>query len=164
MLTALQLFKFTKDTKPNSWTVVLDGVMGGNSDGTFQMNSKGNAVFSGTISLENNGGFSSIRSSIPSLDIKGKSTLIIRCKGDEKKYQLRLKTNRSDRHSYIAYFETSGKWQTIKIPIKEMEPSFRGMKLNMPNFPAEQLEEISFLFGNKKEESFQLILDEISLE
>ena len=45
-----------------------------------------------------------------------------------------------------------------------MDPRFRGRKLNDPNFPGEQLEEIAFLIGNKKEQSFELLLDHIELK
>ena len=33
-----------------------------------------------------------------------------------------------------------------------MYPSFRGRKLDKPNFPKEYIEEIGFLIGNKKNE------------
>jgi len=45
-----------------------------------------------------------------------------------------------------------------------MYPAFRGNTLDIPNFPAENLEEIAFLIGNKKAENFALMIDSISLE
>jgi hypothetical protein len=45
-----------------------------------------------------------------------------------------------------------------------MDPRFRGRKLNAGNYPGQQLEEIAFLIGNKKEQSFELLLDKISLK
>ena len=39
------------------WQVIDDGVMGGRSKGNFAINEEGNAVFEGTVSLDNNGGF-----------------------------------------------------------------------------------------------------------
>ena len=45
-----------------------------------------------------------------------------------------------------------------------MSPAFRGNKLNIPNYPAETVEELAFLIGNKKAESFQLEIDSITLE
>jgi hypothetical protein len=56
-------------------------------------------------------------------------------------------------------FLTSGEWQEIKIPLKEMYPSFRGRRLNQPNFSTHYMEEIAFLIGNKKEENFELLID-----
>ena len=44
-----------------SWTTVNDTVMGGRSSASLSWNDKGHLVWSGTLSLENNGGFVSIR-------------------------------------------------------------------------------------------------------
>jgi len=114
--------------------------------------------------LENNGGFSSIRYSVNTIDVKGKTHCKIKLKGDGKRYQFRIKTSQNDRHSYIQYFETSGEWETISIPLSDMYPTFRGRQLDMPNYPIEHLEEVAFLIANSKAESFQLELDCIELE
>jgi hypothetical protein len=67
-------------------------------------------------------------------------------------------------HSYIAYFETNGDWQTVEIPFSEMYASFRGMRLDKPNFPGKKMNEISFLISNKKAEEFKLIIDKIAIQ
>ena len=43
-----------------------------------------------------------------------------------------------------------------------MYPSWRGMKLDMPNYPGESMEEIAFLIANYKAEQFRLEIKEIS--
>ena len=45
-----------------------------------------------------------------------------------------------------------------------MYPSFRGYELNQPNYDGVQMEEIAFLISNKKEESFRLLIDAITLQ
>jgi hypothetical protein len=137
--------------------------MGGRSDGRFYIGNGGHAVFEGTVSLENNGGFSSARYYMGTLPVNGFNSCEIRLKGDGKKYQFRVKSKRSDRASYISHFGTTGEWQIVKIPLSEMYPSFRGMRLNQPNYPGNFLEEIVFLIGNKKAESFRLEIDWIRL-
>ena len=52
----------------------------------------------------------------------------------------------------------------VKIPLKEMYPSFRGRRLNQPNFSNDYIEEITFLVGNKKNENFKLLLDKIEFK
>ena len=42
-----------------------------------------------------------------------------------------------------------------------MYPSFRGRKLDMNNFSDDYFEQITFLVGNKKNESFRLLIDNI---
>ena len=90
--------------------------------------------------------------------------LKLSCAGDGKKYQFRVKSNAGDYYSYIAPFLTSGEWQEIVIPLKDMYPSFRGRRLNQPNFSDNSIEGITFLIGNKKNERFKLLIDKIVLE
>ncbi|MFD0860889.1 CIA30 family protein [Sungkyunkwania multivorans] len=163
MMTELILFDFNRETDINEWRVVNDGVMGGLSEGSIRLNSDGHAVFSGSISLKNNGGFSSVRHRYKTKEVSGYSKVMLRVKGDGKKYQFRIKSNRYDRHSYIGEFTTSGDWETIEIDFSKMYPAFRGRTLDISNYPGAQLEEIAFLIGNKKAEDFKLLIDSISL-
>jgi hypothetical protein len=96
-------------------------------------------------------------------DINGFSKVNIRLKGDGKNYQFRIKDDINSYYSYITTFETSGEWETITLNLKDLYPSFRGQTLNLPNFDGKFLEEIVFLIGNKKDESFELKLDKIEL-
>jgi len=157
-LSSLVLFDFTENKDTGNWMVVNDGVMGGLSKGTFAASGNGTAVFKGTISLENNGGFSSVQYNTGKIDVEGFTTLELHLKGDGKKYQVRIQENSSDYFSYIYTFQTSGAWETVKIPLAEMYPSFRGRKLNLPNYSGKSMVELTFLIGNSKAESFHLEL------
>ena len=53
---------FGKKKDGRNWQVVNDGVMGGLSEGEAQLTDD-SVVFKGNVSLDNNGGFSSLRSS-----------------------------------------------------------------------------------------------------
>jgi hypothetical protein len=158
------LVDFQPDSDLSNWYVVDDGVMGGRSQGGFRLDEEGHAVFSGTVSLENNGGFSSVRYAFREKEVQAYQKVVLRIKGDGKRYQFRVKSSRYDRASYIQYFETSGDWQTVEIPLAELYPTFRGRRLNRPNYPGEEMAEIAFLIGNKKAESFRLLIDKIELE
>jgi hypothetical protein len=85
-------------------------------------------------------------------------TLVLRLKGDGKNYQVRIRENRNDYFSYIYTFKTSGYWENVEIPLAEMYPSFRGRKLNRPNYAGQKMVELSFLIANNKAESFALEL------
>ena len=164
MADPLTIYDFTSDSSPNEWRVVDDGVMGGRSDGNFYINEEGHGVFTGKVSLENNGGFSSIRHRFKTVNTEGYEQVSIRLRGDGKRYQFRVKSRSSDYYSYITYFETSGEWQTVELELSEMYASFRGMRLDLPNYPDSSMEEISFLIGNKKAEEFKLLIDKIELK
>jgi hypothetical protein len=158
------IFDFDKNSDIQDWIVVNDVVMGGESSSTFKLNDAGFGVFEGSISLNNNGGFSSVRYRFQKIMIQEHKSIVIKLKADGKKYQFRIKANSGDYYSYILPFSTSGEWQEIEIPLQEMYPSFRGRKLEQPNFSRDEIEEITFLIGNKKEEKFKLVIDKIELK
>ena len=163
-INAQMIFDFNTKSDIQNWTIVDDVVMGGKSSGSFNLNPEGFGVFEGSISLKNNGGFSSLRYRFKRLSINEHTSIHIKLRGDGKTYQFRIKSNSDDYYSYISTFATSGEWQETVIPLKDMYPSFRGRKLDMPNFSSEYIEEIAFLIGNKKEENFKLLIDKIELK
>lgn len=157
------IFDFNNHSNIQNWVVVDDVVMGGVSSGNFSLNANGHGVFSGAISLENNGGFSSVKYSFDKISVGKHTHVYIKLKGDGKDYQFRIKANSNDYESYITTFSTKGEWQEININLKDLYPTFRGRKLNQPNFSNPTFEEIRFLIANKKKENFKLIIDTIEL-
>ena len=158
------LFDFTNTASLENWRVVDDGVMGGKSAGNLTVNDKGQGVFEGDISLENYGGFSSVRFYFDAVHIEDRTKVILKVKGDGKDYQFRVKAATGDYYTYVSKFSTNGKWQEIEIELKDMYPSFRGRKLNVPNFDKDAIESITLLIGNKKAEHFRLLIDQITLQ
>jgi NADH dehydrogenase [ubiquinone] 1 alpha subcomplex assembly factor 1 len=157
------IFNFNKNANHDNWVIVNDGVMGGKSVGDFSLTPEGHGAFIGTISLQNNGGFSMVRHSFEATPVKGFTKIVLKVKGDQKQYQFRVKANAQDYYSYIMPFSTNGEWQEIHLPLKDMYPSFRGRTLDMPNFSKSNIEEIAILIGNKKQERFKLLIDKIEL-
>ncbi|WP_394364887.1 CIA30 family protein [Polaribacter tangerinus] len=143
--------------------MVDDTVMGGISKGSVKTNKSGFVEFYGHTSLENNGGFSSVRLTDLSIMVENYNFLVVKLKGTPSTYQLRIKEDKTTNYSYISLFTTNGSWQTIQIPIFKMYPVYRGKRLKMTNFNGLKIEEIAFLIGNKKEEDFKLEIDSICL-
>ncbi len=160
----MTLFDFTPESDISNWVTVDDTVMGGRSDGHFRINDEGHGEYGGHVSLENNGGFSSLRYRMPTIRIEGLTKVVLRLKGDGKRYQFRTKTSDRDRHSYVVDFQTSGEWEEIELDLKAMKPKFRGRALNMDDYPAEMLSEVAILIGNKKEQDFLLEIDWVRLK
>lgn len=161
---SITLYDFNEVSRPSGWLIVNDGVMGGLSKGNIGLDDEGNGLFWGRVSLANNGGFSLARLSLSPISVKGKNKIVLDIKGDKKKYQFRLKSKRGQMHSYVKTFETTGDWERVEIPFDELLPRFRGRLLDLPAYPAEQIEEIGLLIGNKVEEDFQLAIRSITLE
>lgn len=158
------IIDFNNNSNISNWQVVDDVVMGGTSNGNFNLNKDGHAVFSGEVSLENNGGFSSVQYTFDALDITNYKTVCIKLKGDGKNYQFRLKKDQNDYYSYKKKFTTNGDWQTVKLQLANLQPTYRGRSLDMPNFDSKSIEQLTFLIANKKPQSFKLLLDKIWLE
>ncbi|MDV7187304.1 CIA30 family protein [Lutibacter sp. TH_r2] len=163
-MNTLTIFDFKKQSNTSDWKIVDDVVMGGKSNGSFYLDTNGNGVFEGNVSLENNGGFSSVKYQFEQLKVSKYKKIILRVKGDGKKYQLRFKPDKYHQFAYTTRFQTTKDWQSIEILFSELESTYRGRKLNYPNFPGQELEEIGFLFGNKKNENFKLLIDKIEIE
>ena len=87
------IYDFRSSESLRDWQVVDDGVMGGRSRGFLKKNKDGHGQFSGYISLENYGGFSSVRLRTKSISVDGYDYIVIKVLGDNKFYQLRIKLN-----------------------------------------------------------------------
>ena len=158
------IFDFNLKSDLQNWKIVNDSVMGGISKSKFYLNSNGEGTFEGEVSLANNGGFCAVKYVFEPIELVGKTHFSIRIKGDENTYQFRVKYNKNDSHSYVFTYKTDTNWQTIKIPFSKLYPVFRGQNLDLPNFEGTIVSEITFLIGNKKEESFQLLIAAIFVE
>ena len=156
---------FDANANPNSknWYIIDDVVMGGRSSGDFGMTKEGYAKFSGTVSLENNGGFSSVRYAMETQKVTPESKVRIHLKGDGSNYQFRVRHQRGSYYSYITKFETTGNWQTLEFQLKDLYPTFRGRRLDLPDFNHDTLTELAFLIGNKKAQKFSLVIEKIAL-
>lgn len=156
------LFDFGNPSQMESWMIVNDGVMGGLSQSQMQLTNNNTAVFRGQVSLENNGGFASVRTMPQSYNTTGYTGLRMRVKGDGRDYQLRLRTsNRFDGASYGYKFATKrDEWTVVEIPFAQTVSTFRGRVLtDYPALDAAQLRQVGFLIGNKIAEPFRLEVD-----
>ena len=161
---AQNIFDFSNNLTLKNWTIVNDDVMGGVSSSSLTINNSGHGVFSGKISLDNNGGFASVRYNLKKFNVSKNNTINIVLKGDKKIYQLRIKENNYDYHSYVYNFTTSGKWEVISINFSDMYPSYRGRKLNAQNFSGNEIKQVSILISNNLEENFSLLIDKFYIQ
>jgi monofunctional biosynthetic peptidoglycan transglycosylase len=113
------LFEFASPAAAAAWQAVNDGVMGGVSDGRFRITGRQTLEFYGTLSLENNGGFASVRSRPRTLGLEAGDMLAARVRGDGREYQLNLYTaERRTAFSYRAPLRTrAGEWIEVRVPL-----------------------------------------------
>jgi monofunctional biosynthetic peptidoglycan transglycosylase len=156
------IFDFKNTDDIEYWRIVNDGVMGGLSKSEFVFSNSNTAIFKGIVSLENNGGFASTRTIPRSYELGGHNGILLRVKGDGKKYQFRLRTNdRFDGVSYRYQFATElNTWMIIDIPFHECVPVFRGRILeDVEPIVPEKIQQIGFLISDKQAGIFQLEID-----
>jgi len=160
------LYDFYKQGKGN-WRTQNDVVMGGRSDSQVEITTDGHARFSGRVSLENNGGFCSMRHIKEGGGYamsKDATAFVLLVQGDGKDYNFRLRTL-NERFSYNYKFTTqdNDKWETIAIPFDAMQATFRGRSVNVPNYAGEDFVEMRILIGNKKEQTFEILVSKIEV-
>ncbi len=145
-----------------NWSARNDGVMGGLSKGEMIFNHD-HGIFTGNVSLANNGGFSSVYRTVENIadDIK---TVIVDIEGDGQIYQLRLAQNVNGYR--IAYkhdfFAQAGIREKIVFSLDNFRASYRGMIIDdaPPIFP-DRLTEVGFLIANKRAGRFALAVHSI---
>jgi len=155
----------TSETNGMKWQVVNDGVMGGLSKGSFAVSDEGILKFAGTLSLENNGGFSSIRSSAVDFNLSNDLGILLKVKGDGRTYSMRLESTATFRGMPVSFsgeFSTqAGEWQQVKIPFSEFKGGWRGRDLPDEVLDPSVIREAGLLIGDKKAGPFSLEVDYI---
>lgn len=155
----MKLFDFGQPRSVGEWGAINDGVMGGLSTGGLRPTQQGTAVFTGVVSLENNGGFASVRSIPGEYDLSGYQGLSVRVRGDGRTYKLNLKTDRSfDGVLYRVPFETlDGEWQTIELPFSDFLPTFRGRVLREATpLDLSRVASVGLMISDKQDGPFRL--------
>ena len=152
------LFDFQTATNATAWQIVNDDVMGGVSTSSFGL-TNGVAMFQGEVSLENNGGFASVRSLPARLDLAGGDAIVIRVRGDGRRYKFTARTDRSfDSAIYQTVFTTKkSEWEEHRLPLKQFVPTFRGRVLpGEPPLDPAKVTSVGFLISDQQDGPFRL--------
>lgn len=149
----------------DKWRIVNDGVMGGlSSSQAIVENDK--IIFSGKVSLENNGGFASLRSPVKDYNFEQVSGIEIKIKGDGKRYSISMKeTTYFKGLFYTSTFETKkDKWITVKIPFDKFRSYYFGRQVNSQDkILLNNIKEISLLIGDKQQGRFKAEIEYLGL-
>ncbi|TMP73063.1 CIA30 family protein [Pseudoalteromonas sp. S1609] len=159
------LFATTEANANARWYVVNDSVMGGISNSQVLQND-GNLVFTGNVSLANNGGFASIRTL---LDVKNQNItkIVLRVKGDGQTYQLRLRTNEyMDGAAYTRSFSTTkSEWLNIEFLPEDFQLTYRGRLLEQqPTINFKDVRQLGFMIAGKQAGEFRLEVEKIEFK
>lgn len=132
--TSITIVDFSNDDAIKNWRTTNDSVMGGVSTSSIELDENGLGVFSGSVSTANNGGFGMVRLPVRVKLNEEFNRIVLKVKGDGKKYQFRIKSSNYQRHWYVQSFQTSNEWEEITLNLNEFYPSYRGYRLQKENF------------------------------
>jgi len=153
------LIDFTSGPSPASWQIVNDDVMGGVSSSRFQATTNGAGIFRGEVSLENNGGFASVRLRPSVRDVTGHAAFVLRVRGDGRRYKFIVRTDVDfNGVNYQQTFATKkGEWEEHRLQFEEFVPTFRGrVQSGVPAFNPAKIESVGFLISDKQAGPFRL--------
>ena len=164
---ACTLLDFDHDDDFASWYPVDDVVMGGVSSSTFDRAAPGVARFHGEVSLENSGGFASVRTAPRAWDTGAATAFLLRVRGDGKTYKFTIRT--SDGFDGIQYQQRftapAGRWLEVRLPVDEFAPTFRGRRVPFaPALDAAKVRAIGLMVSDRQAGAFELLVDRIAVE
>ncbi|UCD52325.1 MAG: CIA30 family protein [Phycisphaerales bacterium] len=161
------LMDFSDASAASQWISVNDSVMGGLSEGGFRLTDNKTLVFYGSISLENRGGFASIRTRPSDLNLDGYDTIALRVRGDGRMYYFNLRTSSyRTAGSYRAPLKTQeGAWQEVRIPLTDFGYSAFGRPVTgVDPLMANRIQSVGFTLADKQAGPFRLEVDWINAE
>ncbi|MEM7659959.1 MAG: CIA30 family protein [Bacteroidota bacterium] len=159
-------FDFGTDSPPTSWRILNDGVMGGLSQGKI-IPQDSYIRYEGRISLENNGGFSSIRSPWGKWDLSESETVRLRVRGNAK-FALTLAVSpRWYEPNFKQSFQPdSEEWQEFVFPLNDFQPHRIGRKIGERMTPEQRQQVLRFgiITDEKQARDFWLEVDYLRVE
>lgn len=161
------LFDFSEKTAGGKWISVNDSVMGGISEGGFHITDDNTLVFAGNLSLENRGGFTSIRSRPSALGLEEFEKLSVRLKGDGRSYFINLMTSPGrSASSFRAPIRTQkDTWQEIRIDLKDfVYTSFGRVLSGVAPVKPKDIQSVGFTLSDKKPGPFRLEVSWVKAE
>lgn len=156
------LLDFEDPAEAHLFAPIDDVVMGGCSASRFTPGADGTAVFSGQVSLANNGGFASVRTAPRDWGLSAARSLALRVRGDGKRYRFNVRTAGSlDAFRYEAPIEApAGEWVTVEIPLASMKAKAFGRSVPLAGAPdPARVRTLGFMISDKQAGPFRLEVD-----
>ena len=162
-----ELFRFESATSVADWSAIDDAVMGGVSRSRLRHDPAGYAVFEGDVSMENGGGFASVRSRPMDLGVPGAAACLLEVRSDGKRFKLNLRTDDAfDGVNYQAAFQApEGTWTLVRLPLTGFRPTFRGRSVpGAPRLDPARVRQMGLMIADRQAGPFALALRSIRVE
>lgn len=160
-----RLLDFDSPADVALFSPIDDVVMGGVSSSRLVQAGPGIAAFEGIVSLENNGGFASVRSRTRDWDTAGATAFVLRLRGDGKRYRFNLRTPTGPAaFRYEAPLDLpAGTWTEVEVPLEAFRAKAFGQTVPLvgPPDPA-RIRQLGFMISDRQAGSFRLEIDWIA--
>lgn len=157
------LFDLSDPRESATWQTVDDVVMGGISDSDWAWSEDGISIFSGKVSLENNGGFCSVRSVFFESNLVEYVGIEFVVKGDGKTYTFYVRDDFGNvLHSRAV--KTTGDWQIIRLPFALLQARRFGIYLpNAPRLDTTLIRMVGIIITDKQVGDFRLEVEQVGV-
>tara|TARA_B110000003_G_scaffold274490_1_gene314589 strand:+ start:11120 stop:11665 length:546 start_codon:yes stop_codon:yes gene_type:complete len=158
---------FGEEKKGHYWKVINDGVMGGISKGSKEL-TKNSMLYKGKVSLDNNGGFSSLRRSFSDKDISMFNEIEIRYRsvGISLAFTIAVSQRWYIPNYKISLDGTSSEWTTTTIKLSDLRKHYIGKPMNemLKKETLKEIVRIGFITDEKKYGNFEFEIDFIKFK
>ncbi len=161
------LLDFDDGAEVTQWMTVNDVVMGGMSRSAFEQAEPGIARFRGVVSLENSGGFASVRTSPRRWNSAGATAFVLRVKGDGHDYKFTVRTDDGfDGIQYQSRFTPpAGEWHEARLAAASFAATFRGRIVpGSPPLDPARVRALGLMISDRQAGPFELLVDWIGVE
>jgi monofunctional biosynthetic peptidoglycan transglycosylase len=160
------LVDFDDDADCRRWRSVDDGVMGGVSRSFLQPAAPGIARFGGEVSLENGGGFASVRTEPGAWQTAGATALVLRCLGDGRTYKFTVRSDDLDDgvQYQLRFTPARGAWEIVRLPIASFVATFRGRPVpGVAALRPGHIRRLGLMVSDRQAGPFELLIDWIGI-
>lgn len=150
-----------------AWQSIDDRVMGGVSRSRLRFDPHGFAVFEGIVSLEQGGGFASVRCADLPLGMEVTRGYRLTVQGDGHRYKFTLRTDDGwDGVQYQAAFTAAiGPWSDVWLPVSDFRATWRGRAVpDAPPLSPGAVRQVGLLIGERQAGPFALAVRAIQCE
>jgi len=152
-------YTFGNSGNTQEWFIINDGVMGGLSKGQLTFTDS-TTVFAGTVSLDNNGGFTAYRSPYGQYDLSAYSTVTIRARGQGQVIGFSLQM---EQPYYAPYFRSTfvpqEDWREYSFDLTDMPALRLGRNLGYTMSKADLAEVIRLGFITTEKAAGPFVLE-----
>ncbi len=157
------VWDFGSKSDAKDWSIVNDGVMGGLSKGRVEFTDS-SLIFKGSVSLENNGGFTSFRSPYRNYNFSEFESIEIRYRSNGLPSAFTFDNYRAFwRPNYKIKLPVSEDWQILKVKVSDIKQyrmgEYTGYSLDMED--AKEVIRVGLISDAKEAGDFSIEIDYI---